>query len=422
MIETVEKHTLLAAKHPMDAVYEVLAALYIRRQAKQLGKQLPGVCHAEDTEYIHRARVASRRLRAALRVFGDCFGKRTLQRWRRHIRRLARQLGDARDADVQIQFLCGFLSQPLEPSVCRGLSRLLAELERRRERLQPRVARAVKVLRRSGVLEEMLSRTKKVLDRANNADADGATPEALVQFARHIRIRLDEFLALQDSLQEPDDAERLHSLRIAAKRLRYTLEIARSANQGNLQPFIEAAKGLQTLLGEIHDCDVWQAELESFQAAQRKRMLRIYGSDRPMAQIEPGIELLRQDRCRRRQELVQQVTAFWQQLEQQGTWQALLKLLEELSSLPAAVPVDTETSIARVVAPADDGAPVCQPAVCDSIEPNGAKGLKVRGDGGRQLPPESTLAEAAAAAKHQAQDLMPPHARRKRAAAVNSAN
>jgi len=120
--------------------------------------------------------------------------------------------------------------------------------------------------------------------------------------------------------------------------------------------------------------------------------------------------------------LVQQVTAFWQQLEQQGTWQALLKLLEELSSLPAAVPVDTETSTARVVAPADDEASVCQPAVCDSIEPNGAKGLKVRGDGGRQLPPESTLAEAAAAAKHQAQDLMPPHARRKRAAAVNSAN
>jgi len=406
----------------MAAVYEVLAARYIRRQAKQLGKQLPGVCTAEDIEFIHRARVASRRLRAALQVFGECFGNRTLRRWRRHIRRLARKLGDARDADVQIQFLCGFLSQSLEPSVCRGLSRLLAELDQRRERMQPRVVRAVKVLRRSGVLEEMLSRTKKVLDRANNADADGATPEALAQFARHIRVRLDEFLALQDSLQEPDDAERLHSLRIAAKRLRYTLEIARSTYQGDLQPFIEAAKGLQTLLGEIHDCDVWQAELESFQEAQRKRMLRIYGSDRPMAQIEPGIELLRQERRRRREELVQQVTAFWQQLEQQGTWQTLLKLLEELSALPVAVSVDTESSTAGGVAPADDAAPVCQPAVCDSAEPKELKPLDVRADGSRQLQPESTLGKDSPATRACATHLRHPHARRKMPAGINTGN
>ena len=53
----------------MDSGYRLLAARYIRRQAKQLAEQFDGIRAAEDIEFVHRARVATRRLRAALRMF-----------------------------------------------------------------------------------------------------------------------------------------------------------------------------------------------------------------------------------------------------------------------------------------------------------------------------------------------------------------
>ncbi len=45
----------------LDPSYRFLAAHYIRRQAKLLAEQLDGVRTGEDIEFVHRARVASRR-------------------------------------------------------------------------------------------------------------------------------------------------------------------------------------------------------------------------------------------------------------------------------------------------------------------------------------------------------------------------
>jgi len=85
-----------------DLSYRLLAARFIRRQVKQLGEQFDGIRQGEDVEYLHRARVASRRLRAALRMFHDCWGPKKMKGWRKAIRRVTRGLGDARDKDVQI--------------------------------------------------------------------------------------------------------------------------------------------------------------------------------------------------------------------------------------------------------------------------------------------------------------------------------
>ena len=91
----------------MDCDHRRLAVKYIRQQARQLARQLDGVRAAEDIEYVHRARVATRRLRASLAMFGQCFAPKRVKRWRKAIRRLTGSLGDARDRDVQIEFLCG---------------------------------------------------------------------------------------------------------------------------------------------------------------------------------------------------------------------------------------------------------------------------------------------------------------------------
>ena len=64
----------------------------------------------------------------------------------------------------------------------------------------------------------------------------------------------------------------LFSSELAAKRLRYTLEICQPVYQGRLDPFVKAVKQLQSLLGDIHDCDVWVADLDTFLEEERQHL------------------------------------------------------------------------------------------------------------------------------------------------------
>jgi CHAD domain-containing protein len=68
--------------------------------------------------------------------------------------------------------------------------------------------------------------------------------------ARIVAVRTQEVLDLANAAQDPLNVKALHDLRIAAKRLRYLLELT-----GPDEP-VKQLKRLQDLLGEIHDCDV----------------------------------------------------------------------------------------------------------------------------------------------------------------------
>jgi|tagenome__1003787_1003787.scaffolds.fasta_scaffold20722257_3 hypothetical protein len=74
---------------------------------------------------------------------------------------------------------------------------------------------------------------------------------------RIVRVRLDELQSFIPRALDPDEVTALHDMRIAAKRLRYVLEVTAEPCFG---PYAETAlkrtKELQDLLGEIHDCDV----------------------------------------------------------------------------------------------------------------------------------------------------------------------
>ena len=312
----------------MDRSYLVLAAKYIRRQAKQLAEQTDGIHGAADIEFVHHARVASRRLRAALRLFRPCFRRKVVARWEAAIRRVTKELGAARDKDVQISFVTTALARQSDPGVCRAVGRLLANCEAKRDRLQPRVVKAVKRLRGSGVLEEMQLATKRIL-RKVNADAVPVTSDyACRETARHIRKHLNELLSYQDSLAELDDSQRHHDMRIAAKRLRYTLEIANPVYAKQLGEAIEAVKQAQQLLGDVHDCDVWQEQLTAFADGERRRIAKKYGSERPFALIEPGLERLKEDRRTQRRELFSQLGDFWAELHAGRLWDRVAQLLE----------------------------------------------------------------------------------------------
>ena len=75
------------------------------------------------------------------------------------------------------------------------------------------------------------------------------------------RTRLDEMYNWATSVDAPYDVRGLHNLRIAAKRLRYTIEIFEDALPPASQPIANELAQIQDELGALHDADVMIALL-----------------------------------------------------------------------------------------------------------------------------------------------------------------
>jgi hypothetical protein len=81
---------------------------------------------------------------------------------------------------------------------------------------------------------------------------------------RIVRVRLDELCGFMPQAADPDEVVALHDMRIAAKRLRYILEITAPVFGAYAETAVKLTKELQDLLGEIHDCDVQIPEVTDF--------------------------------------------------------------------------------------------------------------------------------------------------------------
>jgi hypothetical protein len=68
------------------------------------------------------------------------------------------------------------------------------------------------------------------------------------------RLAADFFAHVRAALEARPSPERLHGIRLAAKRLRYTLELFRPCYGPGLESRIERLRSLQQVLGEINDC------------------------------------------------------------------------------------------------------------------------------------------------------------------------
>jgi len=308
-----------------DPLWRDLAASSVRRQTKRLAEELDGLRAAEDVECVHRARVATRRLRAALRMFRDCFPRKKIQRWRKIIRRTTDRLGAARDCDVQIEWLCGVLaSLDADRKDCLpGIARILVSLERNREAMQRKVVRAVDRLESSGVLRAMRRAAARCAGNDDSVTERPHAPKSLRRARRRILRRLKKLLRHQRCLSDPEDRRGHHVLRIAAKRLRYTLEIARPVFPGRLDEALASVKRVQSLLGEIHDCDVWDERLDALAAKRRRRIVACFGHAGRFARDGAGIAYLRADRRRRRGEVFRELVEFWDALGRAGAWETL---------------------------------------------------------------------------------------------------
>jgi CHAD domain-containing protein len=76
-----------------------------------------------------------------------------------------------------------------------------------------------------------------------------------------IHAELRELMDLSVSLYRPRKSNPLHEMRLAAKRLRYAIELFAPCWEEPLSPFAKEIARLQSSLGELHDCDEWIREV-----------------------------------------------------------------------------------------------------------------------------------------------------------------
>ncbi len=323
-----------------DESYSLFGAKSLLKRVQNVAKEIDGVRKADDIERIHDMRVATRRVRSALPLFEECLPGKNARKWNREMRRVTRALGTARDTDVQIDFLQGFLDNVEESRYRLGIQRLLLRLRQKRERSQGDVLKAMDRLEQSGVLKEMGDTLRQIRVKARMHRVDEFSPYVYQQAYLAISFRLENMLAYEIYVHQPERLEELHAMRIAAKRLRYTMEVFEPLYQGDLKQPIKTAREVQTLLGDFHDCDVWVDYLSQFLEEEKERTLEYYGHTRPFARLKPGLLYLQQERRERRERVYGEFVTFWQELQDQNTWDNLLELISQRLSEPVEVSAD----------------------------------------------------------------------------------
>jgi CHAD domain-containing protein len=192
-------------------------------------------------EAIHDLRVATRRLQAALEVFGARLPERPRRRLDRRARKIRRQLGAARNARVLLGLLRRFRAHPGTAE-----NRFVAGLVRRLDRSAGSSGRSKGRRTLPGVRKRIQALLRAMADRAGSAAAPaGAALQGRV-----------EAVLRAGSVARQGDPESMHRLRIAVKRYRYVLEVLAEAGAPMPRPAIGEARALQRELGRLHDLDV----------------------------------------------------------------------------------------------------------------------------------------------------------------------
>lgn len=303
--------------------------------------EIAGVKEAKDIEYIHRMRVASRRLRAALPLFSSCFPEKQYTKWMKEMTKITRALGDARDADVQIAFLQKALKkiqkgQGLDkndpcgnkPSMEPAIRFLLLSLRKKRDILQKRVLSALVVLEKSRVAEEMLhaftSLNTGFLEMRAKPKLSGIPPLAALRILR----RLSALLSYDPWVLHPEAVAEHHATRIAAKKLRYTMEIYGSVYRNSLKKPLARVKKIQEILGDIHDCDVWIDHITLILMRERNLLRSSKVTKRPDTETLASLKMVLLDREAERKRRYRQFVCYWRSLARAKLWEDLKKALD----------------------------------------------------------------------------------------------
>ncbi|WP_407344068.1 CHAD domain-containing protein [Pengzhenrongella phosphoraccumulans] len=225
---------------------------HLRAQRDRLIAVDPRV-RRDEPDAVHQMRVCTRQLRSALATFRPLLAGGGREDLRAELRWLGELLGAARDAEVARGLLAELVAAEPAEAVIGPVA----------QRLDDDRARAYRMAHDQALVELDSPRYFRLLDALDDlADAPALTTlaagrptDVLPARVRHDWRRLER--AYRSARKAPPGAHRdehLHETRKAAKRVRYAAEASTPALGRPARSYALAAKDLQTLLGDHHDC------------------------------------------------------------------------------------------------------------------------------------------------------------------------
>jgi CHAD domain-containing protein len=250
--QKVERPPVIAGtRRPRDSSAGDVVLAYLRVQAHALKTLEPRV-RADEFDSVHQMRVATRRLRAVLRTFGQVIPRTESEHLAGELHWLGRELGAARDAEVLAGHLRDRL-RPIPPELLIGpvQARVQGHFAPPRAAARDALLEALGSPRYALLLAD-LDRVAAGPPRGPlaGAPARDVLPAAVRRAYRQAKRRM------RTARHTPDGPARdaaLHQARKAARRTRYAAEAASLAAGKPARRFARQMKQVQSVLGDHHD-------------------------------------------------------------------------------------------------------------------------------------------------------------------------
>jgi len=309
-------------KNQADAGVCSYAATAMSTYLLAMENEVEGVRQSKDVEHVHRMRVAARRLRSTLPLFSQCFGSKKLTTWLDELRSMAQALGSARDTDVQLLYLDECIHQVVDPHQLPGIRRLHMRLTQKRGRIQQKVLLELDAFEKKGTLQRITQALNKL-----QAQLGGDVPySAALYRVAHDSIQ-DYYNGLaqwEPFIDRPENVTELHQMRVAMKRLRYSMETFAVLYPDRLSDAIRLTKKHQDLLGSIHDYDIWLDALPVFVEKEEQRIFQYFNNTRPMKRLVPGLTALADHYQTEREDTYRRFVHDWKRDRASPLWNHML--------------------------------------------------------------------------------------------------
>jgi len=240
-----------------------------------------------DADAVHDMRVASRRLREAMRLLAPLYPDSRFGTWYRRARDVTRALGPVRDSDVFIEEF-GRLGGDLGDEGKRAVAFMIGYRMGQREAELAALGKALGRL-------DLESRRGSFAKLAHAVIASAVADRPLADFARGaISERAAVVFGVQPAALDQANIEAQHALRIDYKRLRYAVEVFAPCYDDAFGPLHRTLTAFQDTLGELHDLHVFADMLRAPDRVEEARGAGVPASG--LAEVEALIETRTRER------------------------------------------------------------------------------------------------------------------------------
>lgn len=267
-----DEHALAAALQPFDrplSADETMAEagrVALLRDFIDMLNHEAGALSGEDIEDLHNMRVATRRMRSALRLLEPYYTGKLTGQFRSQLGKIAAVLGDIRDRDVLLEDMTDYLPalpQETQEELKRVMQLLEGEREAERADLhalisKPGYGRFIKAFQKFLTTPEDHALKPVHGYKVTPVIVRHVLPTVIYAHLGTVRA--------YDAIIDTADGRALHQLRIEFKRLRYTVALFDELLGMGAKSFVKELKKVQDLLGRMQDIVTAHALLDPMQA------------------------------------------------------------------------------------------------------------------------------------------------------------